>query len=101
VVRRGPRDAGPSPLSARSRGCWCRSAPTHRGQACAGGRLPFAADASAYRKAEALARNARHIADLDEKLYENGGLARRDMEQAETNAISAEADRDAARQQLR
>jgi len=61
----------------------------------------FAADASAYRKAEALARNARRIADLDEKLYENGGIARRDMEQAETDAISAEADRDAARQQLR
>jgi membrane fusion protein, heavy metal efflux system len=61
----------------------------------------FAADASTYRKAEALARNARRIADLDEKLYENGGLARRDMEQAETDAISAEADRDAAVQQLR
>ena len=61
----------------------------------------FAADASAYRKAEALARNARRVADLDAKLYENGGIARRDMEQAETEAISAEADRDAARQQLR
>jgi cobalt-zinc-cadmium efflux system membrane fusion protein len=61
----------------------------------------FAADASAYRKAEALARNARRVADLDAKLYENGGIARRDMEQAETDAIAAEADRDAAQQQLR
>jgi cobalt-zinc-cadmium efflux system membrane fusion protein len=73
-----------------------------KGQALAEVASPdFAADASAYRKAEALARNARHIADLDEKLYETGGIARRDMEQAETDAVSTEADRDAARQQLR
>jgi cobalt-zinc-cadmium efflux system membrane fusion protein len=61
----------------------------------------FAAAASAYRKADALAKNARRIADLDEKLFESDGIARRDMEQAETDAVSAEADRDAARQQLR
>jgi membrane fusion protein, heavy metal efflux system len=61
----------------------------------------FAADASAYRKAEALAQNARHIADLDQQLYDSGGIARRDLEQAQTDAVSAEADRDAARQQLR
>jgi cobalt-zinc-cadmium efflux system membrane fusion protein len=61
----------------------------------------FAAYAAAYRKAEALAKNARRIADLDEKLYENDGIARRDMEQAEADAVSAEADRDAAVQQLR
>jgi membrane fusion protein, heavy metal efflux system len=61
----------------------------------------FAADASAYRKAEALAKNARRISELDQKLYESGGIARRDMEQAETDAVSAEADRDAALQQLR
>ncbi len=73
-----------------------------KGQALAEVASPdFAADASAYRKAEALARNARHVADLDEKLFENGGIARRDMEQAETDAVAAEADRDAARQQLR
>jgi membrane fusion protein, heavy metal efflux system len=73
-----------------------------KGQALAEVASPdFAADASAYRKAEALARNARRVADLDAKLYENGGMARRDMEQAETDAIAAEADRDAARQQLR
>jgi cobalt-zinc-cadmium efflux system membrane fusion protein len=61
----------------------------------------FAAAAAAYRKAEALAKNARHIADLDEKLYAADGIARRDMEQAEADAVSTEADRDAARQQLR
>jgi cobalt-zinc-cadmium efflux system membrane fusion protein len=61
----------------------------------------FAAYAAAYRKADALARNARHIADLDQKLYESDGIARRDMEQAQADAVSAEADRDAARQQLR
>jgi cobalt-zinc-cadmium efflux system membrane fusion protein len=61
----------------------------------------FAADAAAYRKAVALAKNARRIADLDQKLYESDGIARRDMEQAEADAVSAEADRDAALQQLR
>jgi cobalt-zinc-cadmium efflux system membrane fusion protein len=61
----------------------------------------FAADAAQYRKAEALAKNARRIADLDRKLYESDGIARRDMEQAEAEAVSAEADRDAALQQLR
>lgn len=61
----------------------------------------FAAHAAAYRKADALAKNARRIADLDQKLYESDGIARRDMEQAQADAVSAEADRDAARQQLR
>ncbi len=61
----------------------------------------FAAAVGAYRKAEALAKNARRIADLDQKLYAADGIARRDMEQAEADAVSAEADRDAALQQLR
>jgi cobalt-zinc-cadmium efflux system membrane fusion protein len=61
----------------------------------------FAAAAAAYRKAEALAKNAQRIADLDERLFAADGIARRDMEQAEADAVSAEADRDAARQQLR
>jgi len=61
----------------------------------------FAADVSALRKAEALARNARRVADLDQQLWKNDAIARRDMEQAETDAVSAEADRDAALQQLR
>jgi len=60
----------------------------------------FAAAVSAYRKAVAAAENARHIADLDQKLYDSGGTSRREWEQAQTDAISAEADRDAALQQL-
>jgi cobalt-zinc-cadmium efflux system membrane fusion protein len=61
----------------------------------------FAAYAATYRKAEALAKNARRIADLDQKLYDSDGIARRELEQAQADAISAEADRDAALQQLR
>jgi cobalt-zinc-cadmium efflux system membrane fusion protein len=60
----------------------------------------FAAAVSAYRKSEAAARNTRRIADLDRELFKNDGIARRDLEQAETDAVSAEADRDAALQQL-
>jgi cobalt-zinc-cadmium efflux system membrane fusion protein len=73
-----------------------------RGQALAEVASPdFAGFASAYRKAEALAKNARRIADLDKQLYDSDGIARRDLEQAETDAVSAEADRAAALQQLR
>jgi len=61
----------------------------------------FAADVSDYRKAAADAANTRRIADLDEKLYANGGLSRRELEQAQTDATSAEADRDAALEALR
>lgn len=61
----------------------------------------FAAAVSALRKAEATARNARHIAALDEQLFKNDAIARRDLEQAQTEATNAEADRDAAVQQLR
>ncbi|HEV7507949.1 MAG TPA: efflux RND transporter periplasmic adaptor subunit [Thermoanaerobaculia bacterium] len=73
-----------------------------RGQALATVASPdFAADVSALRKAEALAKNARRVAELDQQLWKNDAIARRDMEQAETDAVSAEADRDAALQQLR
>jgi cobalt-zinc-cadmium efflux system membrane fusion protein len=61
----------------------------------------FAAAMSALRKAEATARNARRVAELDRQLFKNDAIARRDMEQAETDAVGAEADRDAALQQLR
>ncbi|HKI85932.1 MAG TPA: efflux RND transporter periplasmic adaptor subunit [Thermoanaerobaculia bacterium] len=61
----------------------------------------FAADVSAYRKGSADAANARRIADLDKKLFANGGLSRRELEQAETDATAAEADRDAALEALR
>ncbi len=61
----------------------------------------FAAAVATYRKAEATAANARRIAELDEQLFANDALARRDLEQARTDAASAEADREAALQQLR
>ncbi|MGH9421551.1 MAG: efflux RND transporter periplasmic adaptor subunit, partial [Thermoanaerobaculia bacterium] len=61
----------------------------------------FAAAISAVRKAEATAKNTRRIATLDEQLFKNDAIARRDLEQAQTDAINAEADLDAAVQQLR
>jgi cobalt-zinc-cadmium efflux system membrane fusion protein len=61
----------------------------------------FAVAVSALRKAEATARNTKRIADLDQQLFKNDAIARRDYEQAQTDAINAEADRDAAIQQLR
>ncbi len=61
----------------------------------------FATAVSGYRKATASATNARRVADLDEQLFKNDGISRREMEQAQSDAISAEADRDAAIQQLR
>jgi len=73
-----------------------------RGEALANVSSPdFAAAVSALRKAEATARNARRIADLDAQLFKNDAIARRDYEQAQTDAINAEADRDSAIQQLR
>jgi cobalt-zinc-cadmium efflux system membrane fusion protein len=60
----------------------------------------FGAAVSAYRKADVAARNLRRIADLDTKLFQNDALARREMEQAEADAVSAEADREAALTQL-
>ena len=60
----------------------------------------YATAISAYRKAVATARNARRIAELTQQLSRNN-LARKDVEQAQTDAANAEADRDAALQQLR
>jgi cobalt-zinc-cadmium efflux system membrane fusion protein len=61
----------------------------------------FASAVAAYRKAESSYRNAQRIADLDEKLFKNDALARRDLEQAQTDATGAAADRDAAIEQMR
>ncbi|MEO8217441.1 MAG: efflux RND transporter periplasmic adaptor subunit [Acidobacteriota bacterium] len=73
-----------------------------RGQALALVSSPdFAAGISSLRKAEATARNARQIATLDEQLFKTDAIARRDWEQARTDAVNAEADRDAAVQDLR
>jgi membrane fusion protein, heavy metal efflux system len=60
----------------------------------------FATAVSDFRKAQAAAVQARRVAVLDSALFKNDAIARRDMEQAVTDAISAEADRDAALQAL-
>jgi cobalt-zinc-cadmium efflux system membrane fusion protein len=61
----------------------------------------FAAAMAAYRKAQSAYRNAQHIADLDEQLFKNDAISRREMEQAQTDAAGAVADRDAAIEQMR
>ena len=60
----------------------------------------FAAAIGNYRKALATARTDRHLADLDKDLLQHHGVAQREAEQAETDAVNAEADRDAALQEL-
>ena len=60
----------------------------------------FAADLAAYRKAQAAAVNLKRIAERDSALFANDALARQDLEQAQTDAASAVADRDAALDQL-
>ena len=61
----------------------------------------FANAVAAYRKAESAYRNLQRIADQDVQLFKADGIARRDVEQAQTDASAAAADRDAALQQLR
>ncbi len=60
----------------------------------------FATALADYRKAEAGWRNARRIANLDEKLFANDALARADLDQAHSDLSQAVADRDAAVAQL-
>ena len=60
----------------------------------------FAAAVGAYSKALVVARNARRLADADTDLGQHEGLPRRELEQAQADAASAEADRDAALQAL-
>jgi cobalt-zinc-cadmium efflux system membrane fusion protein len=60
----------------------------------------FAAAIGAYRKALATAKIDRRLADLDKDLLEHHGVAEREAQQAETDAVNAEADRDAAQQAL-
>jgi cobalt-zinc-cadmium efflux system membrane fusion protein len=61
----------------------------------------FAAAISAYDKATATATNARRLAAADKDLVAHDGVAAREAQQAETDAINADADRDAALQALR
>ncbi len=60
----------------------------------------FATAFSAYRKAISTAQTARLLADLDKDLIEHNGVAKREAEQAETDAANAEADREAALKSL-
>jgi membrane fusion protein, heavy metal efflux system len=60
----------------------------------------FAAAIGAYRKSISTAQTARRLADLDKELIEHNGVAKREAEQAETDAANAEADREAALQSL-
>ncbi len=60
----------------------------------------FAAAISAYRKALATAQTTRRVADADKDLLQHDGVAQREAEQAQTDAVNAEADRDAALQAL-
>jgi cobalt-zinc-cadmium efflux system membrane fusion protein len=59
----------------------------------------YATAISGYRKAVATAKNARRIAELTVELSHNN-LSRKEVEQAQTDAANAEADRDAALEQL-
>ncbi len=56
----------------------------------------FAAAISAYRQSETAVRNTARILKLDEQLFAGDALARSDLDQARSDAASAEAGRDAA-----
>ncbi|HEX3665279.1 MAG TPA: efflux RND transporter periplasmic adaptor subunit [Rhizomicrobium sp.] len=60
----------------------------------------FAAAVSAYRKAVATASAARRLADMDKDLLAHKGVSEREEDQAESDAVNAEADRAAALQAL-
>jgi len=60
----------------------------------------FAVAIGTFRKALATAKTARRLADLDKDLIQHHGVAQREADQAETDAVNAEADRDAALQAL-
>ena len=59
----------------------------------------YATAISTYRKAVATAKNAHRIAELAEQLSHNN-LSRKEVEQAQTDAANAEADREAALEEL-
>lgn len=60
----------------------------------------FATAMSTYHNALATAQTDRRLADLDKDLLQHNGVAQREAVQAETDAVNAEADRDAALQAL-
>ncbi len=72
-----------------------------RGQALAIVDSPdYAAAVSAYRAAVATAQTDRRLADMDKDLLAHQGVAQREEAQAQTDAVTAEGNRDAARQAL-
>jgi len=77
-------------------------AEVHRGEPLALVSSPdFATTIADFRKAQAAYVQAKRVADQDEQLWKNDAIAKRDLDQAETDASAAAADRDAALQQLR
>jgi len=60
----------------------------------------FSTAVAAYSKAVAVARTNRKLADIDADLVQHNGVAAKEAAQAQTDAVSAEADRDAAAQAL-
>jgi len=60
----------------------------------------YSAAVGAYRKAVVTAANARRLANADRDLAAHNGISAREAAQAQTDAASAEADRDAALQSL-
>ena len=61
----------------------------------------FSAAVGAYTKAVAAAANARKIADTDKDLLAHGGVSAKEAQQAQSDAVGAESDRDAALQAVK
>ncbi len=61
----------------------------------------FSAAVGAYSKALAVARTDRKLADIDADLLAHNGVSAKEAEQAQTDAVSAAADRDSALEALR
>jgi cobalt-zinc-cadmium efflux system membrane fusion protein len=60
----------------------------------------FSTAVAAYEKALAVARTNRKLADIDADLFQHNGISLKEAQQAQTDAVSAETDRDAAREAL-
>jgi membrane fusion protein, heavy metal efflux system len=60
----------------------------------------FSTAVAAYSKAVAVARTNRKLADIDADLLQHNGVSAKEAAQAQTDAVSAEADRDAAAQAI-
>ncbi|HWJ16375.1 MAG TPA: efflux RND transporter periplasmic adaptor subunit [Gemmatimonadaceae bacterium] len=74
----------------------------HRGEPLAYVSSPdFASAVADYRKAQSGFRNAKRIADRDSALFKNDALARGELEQAQADLAAAEADVDAAVENMR